>query len=271
MRLVLFVFIMLLAAISGVPVFAEDTTTGEARELLDQARKLGNEGNIKGALEEFKKATLVKPDYAEAHRGVGLAYIMLKRNDEAITPLKEAIKLKPDYVDPHYNLGVVYGALQRHDEAIAIYKETVRLKPDYAEAHFNLALSYGAKNKGFLAIKHMKKAKALYKAKGDIENVSKAGKDLRIFYNKYEGKLASPTEVTSASPKMDLKEKIRLAKKRQNEINDQFKTLEEMEGLDDSLISSAEKLEAVKNFIRDYPDRNPKLREAQEMLKRIED
>jgi hypothetical protein len=140
-----------------------------------------------------------------------------------------------------------------------------------------LANNYNRKGEGVLAVKHMKKAKALYRAKGDMESVSMAGKNLRIFFNKYEGTLASPTEaesqteVTSAIPKMDLKEKIRLAKKRQAEINDQFKTLEEMEGLDDSLISPVEKLEAVKKFIRDYPDRNPKLREAQEMLKRIED
>jgi tetratricopeptide (TPR) repeat protein len=411
-QLVLFIFFMLLATINSLPVFAEDTTTGEAREFLERARKFGNEGNIKAALEEFKKATLAKPDYAEAHRGVGMAYVMLKRNDEAIAPLKEAIRLKSDYANAHYllglaynflqqynesmvsyeqavrfnssnanahsdlgsvylklnrfeeaiasckeavrlkpnhaeayndlgvafsnlqrfdeaidsfkeairlkpdfggahyglgfaylnlqryeeavtpykeairlqpdfkshySLGVVYGSLKRYDDAIASYKETIRLKLDYAEAHYNLAMAYEAKSKGSLAIKHMKKAKEIFKSKGDMENVSRAGKNLRILFNKYEGKLAYPTEaksqteVTRKSPKMDLKEKIQLAKKRQAEINDQFKTLEEMEGLDDSLISPAEKLEAVKKFIRDYPDRNPKLREAQEMLKRIED
>ena len=68
-----------------------------------------------------------------------------------------------------------------------------------------------------------------------------------------------------------MEEKIRLAKKRQPEINDQFKTLQEMESLDDSLISSEEKLEAVKKFIRDYPDRNQKLEEAQKMLELIEE
>lgn len=412
-RLVLFTFFAFLAAFNSFPVFAEDTTTGEARELLEQARKFGNVGNIKGALEEFKKATLVKPDYAEAHRGVGMAYVMLKHNDEAIAPLKEAIRLKPDYANAHYLLGLAYEFLQRYnesmvsyeqavrfnssnanahsnlgsvylrlnrfeeamtsykqairlrpndseahrglgevfvklkryeeavspyktsiqlnpddantnhnlgfaytnlkqydeaiihfkeavrlkpdfveahfsigyafdilqhyDESIAPYKEVVRLQPDHAQAHFYLGNAYYRKRNGALAIKHMKKAKALYRAKGDMESVSMAGKNLRIFFNEYGDnpkpsiELNRQIERAKIKPKSDLKEKIRLAKKRQTEINDQFKTLQEMEGLDDSLISPGEKLEAVKKFIRDYPDRNQKLEEAQKMLERIKE
>ena len=80
---------------------------------------------------------------------------------------------------------------------------------------------------------------------------------------------AKPTPVAETNRKVDLKERVHLAKKRQAEIDDRFKTLEEMESLDDSLISIEEKQEAVKKFLEDYPDRNPKLEEAQQMLERM--
>jgi S1-C subfamily serine protease len=80
---------------------------------------------------------------------------------------------------------------------------------------------------------------------------------------------AKSNPVVETKRKVDLKEKVRLAKKRQTEIEDRFKTLKEMESLDDSLISIEEKQEAIKNFIKDYPDRNPRLEEAQQMLELI--
>ena len=80
---------------------------------------------------------------------------------------------------------------------------------------------------------------------------------------------AKPAPVAETNLKVDLKERVHLAKKRQAEIDDRFKTLEEMESLDDSLISIEEKQEAVKKIIEDYPDRIPKLEEAQQMLERM--
>ena len=69
---------------------------------------------------------------------------------------------------------------------------------------------------------------------------------------------AKPTPVAETNRKVDLKERVHLAKKRQAEIDDRFKTLEEMENSDDSLIS-----------IEYYPGRNPKLEEAQQMFERM--
>jgi hypothetical protein len=80
---------------------------------------------------------------------------------------------------------------------------------------------------------------------------------------------AKPTHVAETNRKVDLKERVHLAKKRQAKIDDRFKTLEEMESSDDSLTSIEEKQEAVKKIIEDYPGRNQKLEEAQQMLERM--
>ena len=47
--------------------------------------------------------------------------------NSAIPYLKEALLIKPDYADAHYNLGLAYQRLGRQQEAIISYKETIRL------------------------------------------------------------------------------------------------------------------------------------------------
>ena len=59
---------------------------------------------------------------------------------EAIEAYREALRLKPDFADAWNNLGVAYGKLGRHQEAIEAYREALRLKPDDAAAWYNLGV-----------------------------------------------------------------------------------------------------------------------------------
>ena len=61
---------------------------------------------------------------------------------KAIEYLDNAIKLKPDYAEAHRNLGVTYGMLGRYQDAVDAYKQTIKFKPDLAEAHYNLGVIY---------------------------------------------------------------------------------------------------------------------------------
>jgi tetratricopeptide (TPR) repeat protein len=107
---------------------------------------LGNsyyeQGRIDEAIEEYKIALRIKPDHAVAHYNLGNAYANLGRTDEAIEEYKKALRIRPDYAEAHNNLGNVYDSLGRTDEAIEKYKIALRFKPDYAEAHNNLGNVY---------------------------------------------------------------------------------------------------------------------------------
>jgi tetratricopeptide (TPR) repeat protein len=94
------------------------------------------------AIQEFKMALHLKPDHAEAHNNLGAAYYNLGRTDEAIEESKEALRLKPDYVDAHFNLGLAYRKLGRTDEAVKEYKLALSLNPNHVGAHYNLGNSY---------------------------------------------------------------------------------------------------------------------------------
>jgi tetratricopeptide (TPR) repeat protein len=93
-------------------------------------------------LEAFKQAIRIKPDYVAAHNNLGVTYGQMGRHKEAIEAFKQAIRIKPDDADGHYNLGWSYTKLGRYVEAIEACKQAIRIKPDFAEAHYFLGLGY---------------------------------------------------------------------------------------------------------------------------------
>jgi tetratricopeptide (TPR) repeat protein len=64
---------------------------------------------------------------------MGMAYLSLKKFDEAIDSLKHAILLKPDFGKAYYNLGVAYMTQGDRDSALNQYNILRSLDPDRAE------------------------------------------------------------------------------------------------------------------------------------------
>jgi len=90
--------------------------------------------------------------------------IVLKRKGmiaEAINEYKHAIKIDPDYSSPHFNLGLIYLESGKPKQAIPHFYEALRINPELAVAHNKIALAYlrtGQKNK---AIFHLKESLSL--------------------------------------------------------------------------------------------------------------
>ena len=81
------------------------------------------------------------PD-AMAHYNLGNAYGDSGKYQEAIESYKQALRIDPDYADAHFNLGYTYRKLGKYQEAIESYKQALRIDPGYADAHFNLGYAY---------------------------------------------------------------------------------------------------------------------------------
>ena len=64
----------------------------------------------------------------------------LGKLEEAIEAYKKAIALKPDYAKAYYNMGVTLKDQGKLDEAIEANKKATTLKPDYAEAYYNMGV-----------------------------------------------------------------------------------------------------------------------------------
>lgn len=103
----------------------------------------GGLGRDSDALAAFKKAIAIKPDYADAYYNMGIAYRKLGRYTDAVAAFKKAIDIDPDFADAYYNMGVDYAKLGRHADALAAYKKTIDVEPDYADAYFAMGVTYG--------------------------------------------------------------------------------------------------------------------------------
>ena len=69
-----------------------------------------------------------------------MVYDKLGRYTEAVEVYKQAIRINPDYAEAHGGLGAAYGNLGRYTESVKALKQAIKINPDYAEAHYNLGL-----------------------------------------------------------------------------------------------------------------------------------
>ena len=95
-------------------------------------------GKLDEAVLAFKKALLIKPDYAEVHYNLGNAFRDQEKLQEAIEAYGNALSIKPDHADAYLNLGNVLKDQGKLEEAIEEYKKACSTKPDYADAYLNL-------------------------------------------------------------------------------------------------------------------------------------
>ena len=95
-------------------------------------------GQFDGALQMFKTAIKIKPDYAEAHFNIGAIFQEYDKHDEAINSYKEALKLIPGYHDAHNNLGILFLDIGQLSDSVEHFEWAIAYKPDFAEAHNNL-------------------------------------------------------------------------------------------------------------------------------------
>lgn len=64
----------------------------------------------------------------------GTALAQQGRHSEAIEAFRRAIELSPNWAAPQLEMGKSLWALQHRDEAIAAYRQALRMEPDSAEA-----------------------------------------------------------------------------------------------------------------------------------------
>ena len=98
-------------------------------------------GNLDEAIEAYKKAISIKPDYADAYNNMGIALKTQGNLDEAIEAYKKAISIKPNYAEAHNNMGIALREQGKLEEAIGAYTKAIAIKPDHADAHNNIGVA----------------------------------------------------------------------------------------------------------------------------------
>jgi Tfp pilus assembly protein PilF len=102
------------------------------------------EGRTSLGLAALQEAAQLDPSVPLYHNALGLLYINLKRQPDALEAFKRAVELDGNYGEAQHNLGVAYAEGGRWEEAIRAYRRALSL-PGYANqevAYHNLGWAY---------------------------------------------------------------------------------------------------------------------------------
>jgi len=113
--------------------------------------KLYQNGDIEGAVKEFKTALLFDPDNVNVHNSLGVCYGVLEDFSKAVREFKESIRLSPKELMPLYNAGLVYQLTGKKEKALKHFQKAARLGEELFEIDFQtgkLLLELGKPEEG---------------------------------------------------------------------------------------------------------------------------
>lgn len=108
---------------------------------LTLGRALLKSGDVRGAEAEFREAVRLDIRSVDAHVALGEALVKNKDLDEAKREFEVAQVYGPGSAGPVYGQGLILEARGDLKGAIDKYRQAVKLDPNYIEAHKSLALS----------------------------------------------------------------------------------------------------------------------------------
>ena len=94
----------------------------------------------------------------KTHYLAGLKFFGNNEHEHAIEEYRKALALSPDWLDAMHALATAYSKLGRHDEAIATIQRIIELDPEDAFAYTSLSIFY--QRKGMIAEAESASAKA---------------------------------------------------------------------------------------------------------------
>lgn len=117
-------------------------TASKAAGLVDEADKLADDKKYAEAIETYKIAIRLDPNYPPAFGGLGDAYLNSGNSQQAEVAYKEQVRLAPNDADAQYDLGYFYNAMGRHGEAFSPLVKATSLDPTFAEAFYGIGYAY---------------------------------------------------------------------------------------------------------------------------------
>ena len=146
-----------------------------AESYYNEGVKLKGEKKSAAAIEKFKKAVQLDPNYTAATYEIGWCSNDLKDYYGAMTALRKARKTWPSIPKVHFELGYAFEKQNMYDSATTSYNECLRLKPDYALAYKQL---------GTIAYTKEQYPSALQSFANYIQNTKSEIKDYLFWYRK---------------------------------------------------------------------------------------
>ena len=95
-------------------------------------------GDLAGAAASYERALALEPGYGNAQFNLANARLQQQRPQEALDLFRRSLASMPPSADVQNNIGIALAELERLDEATAAFEEALRLDPKSAQARRNL-------------------------------------------------------------------------------------------------------------------------------------
>ena len=112
----------------------------EKKNLL-KADHISKKEKSKNIIKNFQNKPLYEFTSPEDYFNIALTLTKNNKFDEAINIYKKAILLKPDYVEAYFNIGTILYSTGKYLFAIEVFNKVISLNPDYTSAYNYLAIS----------------------------------------------------------------------------------------------------------------------------------
>lgn len=127
----------------------EKFTPPRPEDYYNRGLTLVQKGKLDEAIDQFREAIRIKPEFAIAHRLLGNTLGANGRFEEAIEQFREAIRFDTNNVETHFNLGVALAENEQFQEAASEVLQALRINPDLAKSESFLGFIGGLNNRAW--------------------------------------------------------------------------------------------------------------------------
>jgi tetratricopeptide (TPR) repeat protein len=126
--------------VSGIVTLRELShhVPGKAAKEYERAYKTVQKGDLEAAIQYFKNAIAIDPEFSAAINALGLTYLRVNRNDPAIEQFNKAIAVDPHEAAPYSNLAIALLGQEQYSDAERTARRALDL--DRADTNANLVL-----------------------------------------------------------------------------------------------------------------------------------
>ncbi len=123
-----FLFLALFVPVAPVLAQSEDGPA-QAVELFQKGQDAHEKGDLAAAVDLYKKALDLLPEFPEAELQLGNAYVSLGKPTEAEEAFRKALSLRQDWSLASGSLGSLLVTQKKYDEAAQVLKRSIEIDP----------------------------------------------------------------------------------------------------------------------------------------------
>jgi len=112
-----------------------------ARKEYEKGSQASGKGKIEDAIERFRKAIAIYPNYLMARNNLGVQYLKLGRWPEASEQFEAAIAINPKALNPRQNLAIALIEQKKYVDAIEHLDQAISIDSSSPTAHLYLGIA----------------------------------------------------------------------------------------------------------------------------------